>query len=66
MDESEGHQGKEMAQHAQFSIDTGVQVYFYDPKSPWQLDPMPVRFRRIPHDVRSNAWARTGRSESDR
>ena len=29
-------QGKEMAQHAQFSIDTGVQVYFCDPKSPWQ------------------------------
>ena len=29
-------QGKEMAQHAQFSIDTGVQVFFCDPKSPWQ------------------------------
>jgi len=29
-------QGKEMAQHAQFSIDTGVAVYFCDPKSPWQ------------------------------
>ena len=29
-------QGKEMAQHAQFKIDTGVQVYFCDPKSPWQ------------------------------
>ncbi len=29
-------QGKEMAQHAQFSIDTGVQVYFCDPRSPWQ------------------------------
>ena len=23
-------------QHAQFSIDTGVDVYFCDPKSPWQ------------------------------
>ncbi len=29
-------QGKEMAQHAQFSVDTGVDVYFCDPKSPWQ------------------------------
>ncbi len=29
-------QGKEMAQHAQLTVDTGVQVYFCDPKSPWQ------------------------------
>ena len=28
--------GKEMAQHAQLRIDTGVQVYFCDPHSPWQ------------------------------
>ena len=29
-------QGKEMAQPAQFTIDTGIQVYFCDPKSPRQ------------------------------
>ena len=29
-------QGKEMNEHARFSVDTGVQVYFCDPKSPWQ------------------------------
>lgn len=28
--------GSEMAEHAQFSIDTGVDVYFCDPRSPWQ------------------------------
>ena len=29
-------QGKEMAQHVQFTVDSGVQVYFCDPNSPWQ------------------------------
>jgi IS30 family transposase len=29
-------QGKEMAAHAQFSVETGLPVYFCDPRSPWQ------------------------------
>ena len=29
-------QGNEMAEHARFSVATGVAVYFCDPKSPWQ------------------------------
>ena len=28
--------GLEMAEHVRFSVDTGVAVYFCDPKSPWQ------------------------------
>ena len=28
--------GKEMTQHKQISIDTGIQIYFADPRTPWQ------------------------------
>ena len=29
-------QGAEMSQHAQLSIETGMKVFFCDPRSPWQ------------------------------
>jgi IS30 family transposase len=29
-------QGREMAEHRRFTVDTGVAVYFCDPRSPWQ------------------------------
>src|SRR5688572_26564148 len=29
-------QGKEMAEHAKFTVDTNVQIYFCDPAKPWQ------------------------------
>jgi len=29
-------QGPEMSEHVRFSVETGVEVYFCDPKSPWQ------------------------------
>jgi IS30 family transposase len=29
-------QGREMAEHTQFTIDSGVQVFFCDPRSTWQ------------------------------
>ena len=29
-------QGSEMTQHGRFSVDTGIDIYFCDPHSPWQ------------------------------
>ncbi len=40
-------QGAEMAQHARLKIDAGVQVYFCDPRSPWQRGTNENTNRRI-------------------
>ncbi len=29
-------QGKEMLEHLRFTVDSGIQIYFCDPRSPWQ------------------------------
>ncbi|MGH8575033.1 MAG: IS30 family transposase, partial [Gammaproteobacteria bacterium] len=29
-------QGKEMAEHVRFRVETGIPIYFCDPRSPWQ------------------------------
>jgi IS30 family transposase len=29
-------QGKEMAEHVRFRVESGIPVYFCDPRSPWQ------------------------------
>jgi IS30 family transposase len=37
-------QGKEMAEHLRFPVDTDVQIYFCYPKSPWQ--PLATRLQQ--------------------
>ena len=47
-------QGKEMAEHVRFSVETGVQVYFCDPKAPGSAAPT-----RTPADCFANTSRRT-------
>ncbi len=44
-------QGKEMAQHAKFSIDSGIQVFFCDPKESGSGEPT-----RTPTDCSANTF----------
>ena len=54
-------QGKEMAQHARFSVATGVPVFFCDPRSPWQRgsNENTNGLLRQYFPKRSNLWAHT-------
>jgi IS30 family transposase len=36
-------QGPEMAQHPQLKDETGMRIYFCEPRSPWQRGPMKTR-----------------------
>ena len=44
-------QGAEMAQHARLRIDTGLQVYFCDPHSPWQRGSIENAHGRLRRDL---------------
>ena len=60
-------QGAEMSQHVQLKIDTGVAVYFCDPRSPWQRGTSAAR-TRTPTGCcgsisrRARTWACTART----
>ena len=47
-----------MAQHQRFTIQTGVQVYFCDPKSPWQRGSNENTNGLLPRWVRINPFHR--------